>query len=109
MLLHRYFLVFLLLLGVSVAGLLGWSYERTHGEMSVIEGQGALLVRQLGLTDLSLWSEARYTRHPSQADLFTPFQEFPGSLDHFPAGSFVAPPPFDLDTTLKVLRNERRS
>lgn len=49
------------------------------------------LVRTLGLTDLALWTEARYTRHPSQADLFTPFQDFPSSLEHFPAGSIVAP------------------
>ncbi len=27
------------------------------------------LVRELGLTDLSLFTEARYTRHPAQADL----------------------------------------
>ena len=48
------------------------------------------LVRKLGLTDLSLWSEARYTRHPSQADIFTPFQDYPAAFDHFPAGSLLA-------------------
>jgi len=51
------------------------------------------LVRQLQLTDLSLWTEARYTRHPSQSDHFSPFQEFPGAGEHFPAGSILAPPP----------------
>lgn len=50
------------------------------------------LVRELMLTDLAIWTEARYTRHPSQADLFTPFQDYPASLEHFPAGSIVAPP-----------------
>lgn len=49
------------------------------------------LVKQLGLTDLALWSEARYTRHPSQADLFTAFQDYPGAFDHFPAGSIISP------------------
>ena len=44
------------------------------------------------LTDPALWTEARYTRNPSQADFFTPFQDFPGSLEHFPAGSIVVPP-----------------
>lgn len=50
------------------------------------------LVKKLMLTDLALWTEARYTRHPSQADLFTPFQDFPSSIEHFPAGSIIAPP-----------------
>ena len=50
------------------------------------------LAGRLELTDLAIWTEARYTRHPSQADLFSAFQDFPGSLDHFPAGSVVAPP-----------------
>ena len=49
------------------------------------------LVRYLKLTDLSLWTEARYTRHPSQADVFTAFQDFPSSLEHFPAGSIIGP------------------
>lgn len=51
----------------------------------------ATVVRTLQLTDLALWTEARYTRHPSQADRFTPFQDFPSALEHFPAGSIMAP------------------
>ncbi len=50
------------------------------------------LVKSLMLTDLAIWTEARYTRHPSQADFFTPFQDFPAAIEHFPAGSLVAPP-----------------
>lgn len=53
------------------------------------------LVKRLMLTDLALWTEARYTRHPSQADFFTPFQDFPGAVEHFPAGSILAPPVMD--------------
>ncbi len=49
------------------------------------------LVQQLRLTDFAIWTEARYTRHPSQTDFFSPFQEFPSSLEHFPAGSVIAP------------------
>ena len=49
------------------------------------------LVRTLRLTDFAIWTEARYTRHPSQTDFFSPFQEFPSSLEHFPAGSIIAP------------------
>jgi len=49
------------------------------------------LVRYLSLTDFAIWTEARYTRHPSQADFFSPFQDFPSSIEHFPAGSVIAP------------------
>lgn len=59
------------------------------------------LVKQLGLTDLSLWSEARYTRHPSQADLFTAFQDYPGAFDHFPAGSIIGPGVPERSTSLR--------
>jgi hypothetical protein len=54
--------------------------------------QKAELVKRLELTDLCLFTEARYTRHPSQADLNTPFQDHPLSLEHFPAGSLLGPP-----------------
>lgn len=50
------------------------------------------LVRELQLTDLCLFTEARYTRHPSQADLHTPFQDHPMALEHFPSGSLIPPP-----------------
>lgn len=50
-----------------------------------------VLVTRLGLTDFAIWTEARYTRHPSQTDFFSAFQDFPGSPDHFPAGSIIAP------------------
>mgnify|MGYP001186391825 CR=1 FL=1 len=50
------------------------------------------LVAQLRLTDLALFTEARYTRHPSQADLHSAFQDHPLALEHFPSGSLVAPP-----------------
>jgi hypothetical protein len=50
------------------------------------------LVERLGLTDLSLFTEARYTRHPSQADLHSALQDHPGAFDHFPTGSLLPPP-----------------
>jgi hypothetical protein len=50
------------------------------------------LVARLGLTDLCLFSEARYTRHPSQADLHSAFQDHPLAMEHFPSGSLVRPP-----------------
>jgi hypothetical protein len=50
------------------------------------------VVASLELTDLSLFTEARYTRHPSQADLNSAFQDHPGALEHFPTGSIAGPP-----------------
>jgi hypothetical protein len=50
------------------------------------------VVRTLQLTDLCLFTEARYTRHLSQADLHTAFQDHPVALEHFPSGSLVSPP-----------------
>ncbi len=52
----------------------------------------AQLVRDLGLTDLALFTEARYTRHLTQADLHTAFQDHPMAMEHFPSGSFYLPP-----------------
>lgn len=52
----------------------------------------AALVRQLRLTDLCLFTEARYTRHPAMADLHAPFQDHPFAFEHFPSGSLVTPP-----------------
>lgn len=50
------------------------------------------LVEQLGLTDLCLFTEARYTRHPSQSDLHSAFQDHPMGLEHFPSGALLPPP-----------------
>ncbi len=55
-------------------------------------GEKTELVNQLQLTDLCLFTEASYTRHLSQSDFNTPFQDSPMSLDHFPSGSLVGPP-----------------
>jgi hypothetical protein len=52
------------------------------------------LVKELRLTDLCLFTEARYTRHPSQADLHSAFQDHPMALEHFPSGSLMLPPHF---------------
>uniref|UniRef100_Q47EZ2 Uncharacterized protein n=1 Tax=Dechloromonas aromatica (strain RCB) TaxID=159087 RepID=Q47EZ2_DECAR len=50
------------------------------------------LVEKLGLTDLALFTEARYTRHPTQADLHSALQDHPAAFDHFPSGSLLPPP-----------------
>ena len=63
---------------------------RERGAAQLAE-RGALAAR-LGLTDLALFTEARYTRHPSQADLHSAFQDHPVALEHFPTGSLLPPP-----------------
>jgi hypothetical protein len=85
---------FLWLLGVLVlATLLTFAdaWLRSH-EASPRLAASAALVQELGLTDLALFTEARYTRHLSQADLHTAFQDHPLALEHFPSGSLLAPP-----------------
>ncbi|MBF0486878.1 MAG: hypothetical protein HQK98_01830 [Nitrospirae bacterium] len=69
-------------------------YTGSLNRVNVKEPEMALkrkMVRVMRLTDVAFWTEARYTRHPSQADFFAPFQDFPSSVDHFPAGSIVPP------------------
>jgi hypothetical protein len=51
------------------------------------------MVRALELTDICLFTDARYTRHPSMADLHSPFQDHPMSFEHFPSGTLITPPP----------------
>lgn len=46
----------------------------------------------LGLTDLAVATEARYTRHPAVSDAMAPFMDHPGAIEHFPTGTFWLPP-----------------
>jgi hypothetical protein len=93
-----FYIVVSVLAAVALAALL-WGYPRltaTYHRTLVAEKQR--LVVQLALTDLCLFTEARYTRHPSQADLFAAFQDHPLALEHFPTGSLVLPPVHRLKT-----------
>ncbi|QQS55244.1 MAG: hypothetical protein IPM89_05395 [Candidatus Competibacteraceae bacterium] len=78
--------ILLLLFGLTLADA-AWRSRSTD------RATNRALVRELGLTDLSLFTEARYTRHPSQADRHSPFQDHPAALDHFPTGTLLPPPP----------------
>lgn len=49
------------------------------------------LAEGAGATDLALFTEARYARHPAMADLHSAFQDGPSSFEHFPSGTLVAP------------------
>lgn len=46
----------------------------------------------LGLSDLCVATEARYTRHPAVSDPVVPFMDHPAAMEHFPTGSFWTPP-----------------
>ena len=85
------FLAFVLL-QVAAIGLVLVDAAVRRSLAEPVLGQRAEVVRVLGLTDLALFTEARYTRHPSLADRHSPFQEHPLSLEHFPSGSVVSPP-----------------
>ena len=87
---HKLFIGLVLVEMAVLAMLLLSGQAVIRGRQSQREAK-RLLVNQLMLTDFALWTEARYTRNPSQADLFTPFQDFPSAIEHFPAGSIMAP------------------
>ena len=87
----RYLAAFLLLLAVAEI----WVLTRTialRAARATAHAEGANLASALGLTDLAIWTEARYTRNPALADFFSAFQDHPGAIEHFPAGSLIAPP-----------------
>ena len=76
----------LLLLGIFSHGKVRYHFH----DQKVLQAKQDLAF-QLGLTDFAIWTEARYTRHPSQADFFSAFQDFPGAMEHFPAGAIIGP------------------
>ncbi|MCU0812522.1 MAG: hypothetical protein HZT41_01625 [Dechloromonas sp.] len=78
-------LIALFLASFADAGRLG---QKRSGEQAA----RAELAARLRLTDLALFTEARYTRHPSLADLHSAAQDHPLSLEHFPSGSLLPPP-----------------
>jgi hypothetical protein len=83
---------------LSLAGLAALAVAFVHAEVRQRLSrpawqEKAALVERLELTDLTLFTDARYARHPSMADLHTPFQDGPLSMEHFPSGSLILPPP----------------
>jgi len=86
------FLTFFLTCALVLGSLLLVHPRFTHEEHEKSQAKRRHLVQKLGLTDLCLFTEARYTRHLSQADLHSPFQDHPMAFEHFPSGSVVMPP-----------------
>lgn len=81
----------LALLAAGLAGA-GVHAAMTAPQAAARMAGSAALVKGARLTDLALFPEARYTRHPSMADLHTAFQDAPMSFEHFPAGVFAPVP-----------------
>jgi len=78
---------------ITLLGFLLWvhpHFNANYFENSLIKKQQ--LVKMLGITDMCLFTEARYTRHLSQADHFAAFQDSPMAFEHFPSGSLTLPP-----------------
>jgi len=98
----RVYLCLIVLLVGSSTGLVVWAQRATTTYIANDLPARRQLVSSLSLTDLSLWTEARYTRHPSMADLFSPFQDNPAAFEHFPAGSLMSPSGPRPLTTLQV-------
>jgi len=84
----------LTLLLVIWIGLTANDYGRRRADYQQSIWQRQKLQRLVGLTDLSITSAARYLRHYSLSDMTTPFQDYPVSLDHFPAGFVYAAPDY---------------
>ncbi len=85
------FLTYLALNVLLLCLMFAHAFWKTRAEWTALK-EKAELVQKLELTDLCLFTEASYTRHLSQSDLHTPFQDFPMSLEHFPSGSIAVPP-----------------
>ena len=82
------------LVNVMLIALLLLHARQRQGADEALTSANAEMVKTLQLTDLCLFTEARYTRHPAMADRHAPFQDHPLALEHFPSGSLVTPPRF---------------
>jgi hypothetical protein len=87
----NFFLIFLAIQVFLLGLIFVHASFRTGKDVSSLREKGEM-VKRFELTDLCLFTEASYTRHLTQADLHTPFQDSPVSLEHFPSGSIVTPP-----------------
>jgi len=83
----------LLIAVLAALGLLaGWDAARRHSGAETRFIANRALARWVVFTDPALFTDARYTRHPSLADRHSAFQDYPLALEHFPSGSLVPPP-----------------
>lgn len=86
---------------VATLGLLG-SLLTEHtmdkrAEVLSVYGDLQQTVKELGLSDLCLSTEARYTRHPAISDRVVVEMDHPEAIDHFPSTIFWTPVPVQKD------------
>ncbi len=84
--------------------------EYNHYQKKRVEMKQQMQIRRqfqktVGLPNLAITSAARYLRHYSITDMTAPFQDFPASPDHFPAGFAFAPPDYSNMATPIVFGN----
>ncbi len=93
-------LIFLIILMTSaVLEIVDYHNQQTVYQQE-IQGR-KLFQRQVGLPDLAITGSASYLRHYSISDMTTAFQDYPASLDHFPAGFVYAAPDYsEMPTTI---------
>ena len=80
-------MLLLLLLGSAVSHLV---LAKRHCQADNFALLGSVTAG-LGLSDLALSTEARYTRHPAVSDSVVVSMDHPGAIDHFPSSFFWAP------------------
>jgi hypothetical protein len=80
-------------LGTAALALMAADAHHRSGSAAADLKEKTMLVERLELTDLCLFTDARYARHPSMADLHTAFQDSPMAMEHFPSGTVTPPPP----------------
>jgi hypothetical protein len=75
-----------------LVALIGFYPVRAKSDTDARLERERAMVNQFQLTDIALFTEASYTRHPNLADRFVPFQDHPMAISHFPSESLLAPP-----------------
>ena len=87
-----YILCILILLLSALDGMLYLHARQLSSKLEKDFSVQKIAVGGLGLTDLCVATEARYTRHPAVSDPMVPFMDHPGAIEHFPTGSFWSAP-----------------
>ncbi len=82
----------LTIINVMAFSLLMLHARSVQGRAGQLLASSSRIARELQLTDLCLFTEARYTRHPAMGDVHAAFQDHPIALEHFPSGSLVPAP-----------------